>query len=224
LARLLLTFLALVACTSAPAQSTAPAQRVPASQYELVSPPQPTRSPGKVEVVELFWYGCPHCHELDPFLARWAKSAPEYVDFSRLPAAFPTNKLWRLHAEAFYAAEALGVLERVHGPFFDALHRARRSLGTREAVAAFFGELGVPAADLNRAWDSFAVQAKVRQAMSLTERYGVTGVPAIVVNGKYRTSASLTGSYDNLIKVVQALVDQEHRSQTGAPTSAHGTP
>ena len=187
-------------------------------QYEPVTPPQPTPSADKVEVIELFWYGCPHCFELEPYVKRWLASKPAYVTFVRMPAVFAKNPLWLLHAQAFYTAEALGVLDRIHGALFDAYHKEKRPLDTKERLAAVFKEQGVSEEDFARAWDSFAVQSRVRQATALTERYGMDGVPAVIVNGKYRTSGSLTGTYANLFKVVDALVEQEHRGLS-APLS-----
>ncbi len=187
-------------------------------QYEAIVPAQPTQYPDKVEVVELFWYGCPHCYEFEPYLERWLAKKPPHVVFTRLPAVFANNRLWLLHAQAFYTAQALGVLDRVHGPLFEAYHKAGRPLDTKERLAAFFVERGVPEADFERAWGSFGVQSKTRQAVALTQRYGVDGVPAVVVNGKYRTSGSLTGTFANTLKVVDALVAQEHRALS-APRS-----
>jgi thiol:disulfide interchange protein DsbA len=185
-------------------------------QYEPITPPQPTQSPDKVEVVELFWYGCPHCYEFEPFIKRWLVSKPDYVTFIRMPAVFANNRLWLLHAQAFYTAEALGVLDRVHAALFEAYNKERRPLDSKERLAALFKEQGVSDDEFARAWDSFAVQSRVRQATALTERYRIDGVPAVVVNGKYRTSGSLTGTYANLLKVVDALVEQEHRGSSPA--------
>jgi len=189
-------------------------------QYETITPPQPTPNPGKVEVIELFWYGCPHCVEIEPLLSRWAAIKPANVDFVRMPAVFSHNRLWSLHAQAFYTAEALGVFERMHKAMFDALHVTKRPLDTQERLRVLFKENGVNEADFDRAWDSFAVQTRVRQATVLTERFGIDGVPAIVVNRKYRTSGSLTGSFASLLKAVDALIQREQ----AAPAAASPAP
>jgi thiol:disulfide interchange protein DsbA len=181
-------------------------------QYENVSPPLPTQSAGKVEVVELFWYGCPHCYEFEPHVTRWLVGQPPHVAFVRIPAVFPNNKQWHLHAQAYYTADALGVLDRLHPAMFDAMNKNKRPIDTRERLQGLFAEHGVAEADFNRAWDSFGVQSRVRQAVGYTERSGIDGVPAVIVNGKYRTSGGLTGSYANLLRVVDALVDQEHKA------------
>jgi thiol:disulfide interchange protein DsbA len=223
MSRLLLAFAAplLALLTSATGVAHAADPEAP-RQYEHINPPQPTQTPAKVEVVELFWYGCPHCYDLEPYLARWLQTKPEHVAFVRMPAVFSANKLWQLHAQAFYTAEALGVLERIHPAMFEAVQKTRRPLSTPEELKAFFKDQGVAEDAFAKAWDSFSVQARLRQAMTLTQRYGIDGVPAIVVNGKYRTSGSLTGSYPNLIKVMESLVDQEHKAMPAAASTKDG--
>ncbi|MDJ0863660.1 MAG: thiol:disulfide interchange protein DsbA/DsbL [Gammaproteobacteria bacterium] len=189
-------------------------------QYEKVSPPQPTANPERIEVVELFWYGCPHCYTLEPYLKRWAKKKPDYVEFRRMPAVF--NERWALHAQAYYTAEALGVLEQIHEPFFEAIHRHRRPLQTSEQIMAFFAEHGVDKEDFRKAWGSFAVSANVRRATVMSQRYGIDGVPAVIINGKYRTSGSLAGTYPNVIKVINALAQEEHKAIAATPAASDG--
>jgi thiol:disulfide interchange protein DsbA len=191
-------------------------------QYERVSPPQPTGSPNQVEVLELFWYGCPHCYSLEPYLKRWESTKPDYVVFRRMPAVF--SERWLPHATAYYTAEALGVMDKIHGPMFDAMHKYGRPINTKEQLRAFFMEQGVSEQDFDKAYDSFAVRNKVRQAMVMTNRYGINGVPAIIVNGKYRTSGTLTGNFENLIKVINTLVDEEHKAMTAAASTRDGAP
>jgi thiol:disulfide interchange protein DsbA len=218
LAFLILLAPLLLASTGAGAQPSAPALDL-RGQYEAVMPPQPTQTPGKVEVVELFTYGCPHCYELEGPLKQWLARKPDYVAFTRMPAVFGNNRLWLVHAQAYYTADALGVLGRVHPAIFEAIHERRRPLDTRERLRTFFQEHGVAEADFDRAWDSFGVQSRIRQAASLTERYGIDGVPAVVVNGKYRTSGSLTGSFANLLRVIDTLAAQERAAVTGTPST-----
>jgi len=124
-------------------------------QYEAVTPPQPTQTPGKVEVVELFWYGCPHCYEFEPALAQWLARKPEYVEFVRMPAVFANNRLWLLHAQAFYAADALGGAGPLAPATLRGTPRSPSPLDTKELLRALFKEHGVVEADFDRAWDSF---------------------------------------------------------------------
>ncbi len=189
-------------------------------QYDKVVPPQTTPYTKQVEVVELFWYGCPHCFSLEPHLTNWLKSKPDYVVFKRMPAVF--NERWKLHAHAYYTAEHLGVLEKIHEPLFHAIHRQRRAFNTKEQLMAFFKEHGVAEEDFRSAWKSFAVNNDVRRATVMTQRYGIDGVPAVIVNGKYRTSGSLAGTYRNLINVVNVLAEEEHKAMTASASTGDG--
>jgi thiol:disulfide interchange protein DsbA len=176
--------------------------------YELVLPPQPTTAPkGKVEVVEMFWYGCPHCNALEPYVNRWLKHKPAYIDFVRIPAVFQPS--WAFHARAYYTAQILGVLDKTHSAMFEAIHQQRRRLNTEKELMDFFAEHGVKNEDFKRVFHSFAVEAKVRRARDLSQRYGIDGVPSFIVNGKYRTGAKLAGGQSNIFKVVDYLAAKE---------------
>ncbi len=205
--------LALVAALAAwmlPAPPALAQEFSPEGRYEVVDPPQPTADPKRVEVLEIFWYGCPHCNRFQPHIRAWEARKPDYVNFVRMPAIF--NRIWELHARAYYAAAALGVLEKTHQALFDAIHKEGRKLTDREALARFFEEHGVPRADFDKAFDSFAVDSGIRRSRVMQARYGIRGVPAVIVNGKYRVSGSLAGSYPNMIKVIEALAEREHRA------------
>jgi len=183
-------------------------------QYQLINPPQPTDSgPNKVEVVEMFWYGCPHCFHLEPELAAWLKHKPANVDFVRIPAAL--NPTWELLARAYYSAEELGVLDKIHTPLFHAIHELHTPMNSDADVVAFFVAHGVHEADIRAAMTSFSVDTKVRNARQKGERYGITGVPAIIVNGKYRTDVGMAGSTANLFKVIDFLVRKESSAARG---------
>src|SRR5690606_35015667 len=129
-------------------------------------------------VAEIFWYGCPHCFEFEPYIERWETSKPAYVSFVRIPAVW--NPEVRLHARAFYTAAALGKLDEMHSAFFEALHRAGNRLNTEAALVEFFGRFGVDEAAFRDAFDSFDVHAKLQRAEELSERYRITGVPPVV--------------------------------------------
>ncbi len=177
-------------------------------EYELVIPEQPTQvEDGKVEVVEIFWYGCPHCYDFEPYLEKWLSALPPYAEFRRLPAVF--NDRWSVHARAFYAAESLHVLDKVHHPLFEALTKDQKRFDTEDDLAAFFAEHGVNEAQFRQTFNSFAVDAKVKQSSQMVRNYGITGVPAVIVNGKYRTAASLTGGYPALLQAVDQLIEKE---------------
>ncbi|MDP3333060.1 MAG: thiol:disulfide interchange protein DsbA/DsbL [Methylococcaceae bacterium] len=174
--------------------------------YEAVTPAQPTKSTDKIEVIEFFWYGCPHCYSFEPFLSKWAKTLPKNVEFIRQPAVF--SELWGKHAKAYFTAEALGVVDKVHSDLFDAV-QAKQALETEDELAKFFAAHGVKESDFRTNYNSFLVDAKMRQAKTMAARYGVNGVPAIIVNGKYRTNATLAGSQEKMIDVINQLIKQE---------------
>jgi len=186
-------------------------------EYAALANPQPTSSGDKIEVVELFWYGCPHCYRLEPFVAQWLASKPDDVDFVQMPAII--GPPWELLAKAYYTAEFLGVKEKIHLALFDVLHKDKKKITTDAALQAFFIEQGVSEEDFKKTFNSFAVAMKVNNARLMTKRYAITGVPTIIVNGKYHTSGSLAGSNENIIKVLDYLVNQERQTSAAAVTA-----
>jgi protein dithiol oxidoreductase (disulfide-forming) len=197
----------LFALSMAIAATFNPAQAVESVGYELVTPTQPTHDVSKVEVIEFFWYGCPHCFDFEPTLAKWVKTLPKNVEFIRQPAVF--SELWGKHAKAYYTAEALGVVDKVHQDFFDAIQIKKEHLETEEQLAKFFTAHGVAEADFKKMYNSFPVDMKVRQAATKAALYGISGVPAIVINGKYKTSGPLAGSHEKMIEIMDKLIAQE---------------
>ena len=175
--------------------------------YETISPAQPTQNPDKVEVIEFFWYGCPHCYAFEPLLEKWAKNLPKNVEFIRQPAAF--NETWSKHAKAYFTAEALGVVDKVHADFFDAIQNKKQDLDTEASLAKFFAEHGINETQFHETYNSFIVDTKMRQAPLLAAKYGITGVPALIVNGRYRINGTLAGSHENMIVVLNKLIAQE---------------
>ena len=202
--RYLITYLLFALCAVAYAEGDFTAGQ----HYEVITPAQATSTGEKIEVIELFWYGCPHCYTFEPHIKNWLGSKADYVEFVRMPAVFSDN--WLIHARAFYAAEQLGVLDAIHTPLFEALHLKKRKLFTENALAAFFVEFGTTEEAFRQAYNSFDVDTKTRQAVAATRSYGITGVPAVIVNGKYRSSARSVGSYKKLLKLVDYLADKEN--------------
>ena len=186
-------------------------------EYLALTSPQPTNSGDKIEVVELFWYGCPHCYHLEPVMEQWLANMPDDVEFVRMPAI--VGPPWELLAKAFYTAEFLGVMDTMHPALFDYLHKDKKKITNEAAVQSFFIEQGVSKEDFRNTYTSFAVAMKVNNARLMTQRYGITGVPTIIVNGKYNTSGSLAGSNENIIKVMAYLVNQERQSAAAAVTA-----
>ena len=175
--------------------------------YELITPAQPTANPDKIEVIEFFWYGCPHCYSFEPSLKSWLKTKPANVEFIRIPAVF--SEEWGKGAKAYYIAEALGVLDAVHSDLFDGVQEKTLKLDTEEELAKFFTAHGVKEADFKETYNSFMVDTKLRQAPAIAAKYGITGVPTIIVNGKYRTTGNLAGTQEKMIDVINELIKKE---------------
>jgi len=189
--------------------------------YQDVVPAQPTTAPdGKVEVVELFWYGCPHCFHFEQMLNKWLAHKPPEVDFVRIPAVF-ANGRWRLAAEVYYAEQVLGVTSRMHDLIFNAIHKQHMHLTTEAAYAKFFAAHGIPRQRFLAALHSFTVQQKVARAVHMTKAYGISGVPSIIVNGKYRTDGTMAGEFSTMLKVVDMLVARESAQMHPAADAKH---
>ncbi len=185
--------------------------------YTVIETPARAEPGTDIEVLELFWYGCPHCYHLEPDIQRWLKTKPEGVTFRRLPAAAATR--WVPHARFYFTAEQMGVLDQLHEPLFRALHDEKRPLLTDAQLIAFAGEQGVDEQVFAQTFRSFPVDMKVRKAASLVRGYQIDGVPAIVVNGKYLTSATQTGGRQKMFEVIDALIAKE-QGKTGADETA----
>jgi len=175
-------------------------------EYEPLTAPlsHPT---DKVEVIEFFWYGCPHCYDFDPHIEAWAAKKPANSVFTQIPAIF--NAKWEPHARAFYAAQMLDLMGRFHHALFSAIHKQKRKIYTENAILDFVTELGMDEKAFKEAMHSFAVETKIRRSKQLVKASGIQGVPAVIVNGKYRTSGSLAGSYPRMIGIIDELVTEE---------------
>jgi thiol:disulfide interchange protein DsbA len=191
--------------------AASPGSFVEGVHYQPVFPEVPTDvSQGKVEVVELFWYGCSHCYDIEPYINKWLQTKPESVEFMRLPATL--NPGWVNHAKTYFALELLNELERIHPLMFLAIHDQGRRLQDLNAILRFLNQQGVDQNRFLEAYQSLEVQTRLRRAGWLNQQYGATGVPAVVVNGKYLTSASMAGGPENLFKVVDLLIKKELES------------
>ena len=176
----------------------------------------------KVEVLEFFWYGCPHCYSFEPHISKWKKSKPDNVEFVQIPATF--QPLWVLHARAYYALQMLGAGDKIHPKFFSEIHNKKNYMKTVDALTKFVGRYGVERSEFIDAMNSFTVETKVRKATKLVNDYKLSGVPAVTVNGKYLVSASMAGSYENMIKIMNYLVEKESaRAGLDARESASGS-
>jgi thiol:disulfide interchange protein DsbA len=176
-------------------------------KYELVQPPQATETPGKIEVVDIFWYGCPHCYRFLPSIESYQKDKADYVEIRRLPAIF--SKGWEMHARAYYTAKVLGVIDELHVPIFEAINKDGQKLNDKDSLRSFFVKHGVSAEDFDKTFESFAVSTLMRKSLIMQSRYGVRGTPSVIINGKYRTSGSLAGNYKEMIRVIKELAKRE---------------
>jgi protein dithiol oxidoreductase (disulfide-forming) len=178
--------------------------------YQKIVPAQPTSvGPDKVEVLEVFWYGCGSCFALDPALDSWrAKMKPAYVEFVRLPAMW--NELLRLQARVFYTAELLGKLDELHALLFREANVKGNPLDSVEKIGAFFREQGVSTDDFQKAFSSVEVEAKLQRADLLNRRLRIQTAPSLVINGKYRTSVELAGGEQQLFTLIGEVANYEH--------------
>jgi len=180
------------------------------SEYKLLKPAVATGvAPGKVEVVEAFWYACGHCYLLEPKLEAWdAKGRAPYVQLVRLPATW--NDTVKTHARVFYTIELLGK-PQLHNEVFREINVKGNRLDTPEKVQAFFASKGVPAAEFQKAFSSFAVESNLRKAEGMNKRYKITGTPTIVIGGKYVTDVGMAGSEDKLFQIINELAAREKK-------------
>jgi len=189
------------------------AQPRPGRNYSVLDPALPVETKGKIEVIEFFWYGCPHCYNLQPYMHKWLKTLPADAQLRRVPAIF--NQRWARDAATFYAFEALGVLEKVHQPFFDAIHRDRLRSDNRESMHEWLQKQGIDPKKFDEAVASFGVQSKVKRAMQLTAGYRIDGTPSLAVQGRYRISADQASSQEDMLATASYLIDLARKEGGG---------
>jgi thiol:disulfide interchange protein DsbA len=177
-----------------------------AQRYTELKPPQPTEAGGKIEVLEFFWYGCIHCYNLEPALEGWLKKLPADAQFRRVPAVF--NPRWEHDARIFYAFEALGVLDKLHRPFFEAIHRDRLRTDDPKALAQWLQKQGLDAQKFNDVMKSFSVHSKTQRAKLMTAGYRIDGTPSMAVDGRYTVGAG-----DGMLDTVSQLIEQARKQR-----------
>lgn len=187
--------------------------------YERIDPPRPVEDPKRVEVIEFFSYGCPHCDAFEPLLEPWVAKLPEEVVFKRWPVIFFPH--WEILARAYFIAETLDVVDKVHPLIFEAVHREGKRKLTRQGLAEIFEKAGVKREAFDQAYDSFAVDVKMRQVNRVAGDYGITGVPTLVVQGKYKITGRLAGSFEKMLEVADRLITKE-LEQIKAPEARQG--
>jgi thiol:disulfide interchange protein DsbA len=175
-----------------------------AQPFSRVDPPQPTEGGGKIEVMEFFWYGCPHCYALEPSVVAWLKNAPKDVVFKRVPA-IPSDA-WAEPARMFYTMEAMGKLEEFHQKIFDAIHKQNVNLNNKKQRDDWLAKNGIDPAKYAETEKSFTVVTKMNRAKQLTFAYKVDSVPRVTVNGKYFISAEQAGGVDKVFPIVDQIL------------------
>lgn len=182
-------------------------------QYSTVREQAPAPDAKKVLVQEFFWYGCPHCYALDPTVTAWLAKKPADVDFERVPNTLG-RPIGEVHERAYYIAKALGVVDKIHKPLFDAIHAQHQPMSSLDQIAALFqSAAGVKPQDFNGVAHSFMVDADMRRADQLAMSYGIDSVPAFVIDGRWITDAGKAGGEANVPKVIDFLVDKARKER-----------
>lgn len=192
------------------AQTAAAVKPLADSDYVKLGQPLPTEK-GKIEVVEFFWYGCPHCFAFEPTLDAWQKKLPADVSFRRVPAAFREQQT--VHQRIYYTLEALGQVEAVHRKVFQAIHVQHLRMDTEAEVVAWAGKNGLDAAKFKEAFNSFAVITKGKQANRLADGYKIDGVPTLGIHGRYFTGPGLVRSEPRALEVATLLIDKVRKGR-----------
>jgi len=188
--------------------------------YEEIESPLSTDNADTIEIVEFFWYGCPHCFQFEPYISEWKKTKPDNVEFVlAAPALGPS---WKVHSQAFYSAQVLGVLDKFHEPMFNAIHVEKKAMRKPKDIIKLAESLGIDGKKFGKTMKSFSVDAKLRQSAQLARDAGISAVPTVIINGKYRTSGSIAGgSYENVIKVINELIAKESETTEQPSTDAN---
>jgi thiol:disulfide interchange protein DsbA len=168
-----------------------PGAPVEGTDYLALKTPLNLPRTGKVEVIEFFWYGCPHCYDFEPTIEPWIAKLPADVSFRRVPAAF--NARWEFHQQIFCTWEAMGVVDKMHTRTFDRFHKTGKPIDKLEDLLAFAQESGLDVEAVKKAWNSFGVHTKMAQDKQLVEAYRIDGVPTIGIQGRYTTGPSMGG-------------------------------
>ncbi|HKY02498.1 MAG TPA: thiol:disulfide interchange protein DsbA/DsbL [Burkholderiales bacterium] len=180
---------------------------------ELKSP-IPTDSPGKIEVVEYFWYGCPHCYALEPHLQKWVTQAPSDVVFKRIPA--PANEVWKAASRTFYALEAMGLQAKLHKPLFDAVQLEHLRLNNAQQLDDWLSRQNVDVQKYRAMENSFAVESKIKRASQFFDMSQANGVPTIVVDGRYVVEMANLRTPEAMMQTVNQLVERVRAAKTPA--------
>jgi thiol:disulfide interchange protein DsbA len=174
-------------------------------EYQQLGRRMPVETGDKIEVREIFWYGCPHCFTLESTLTPWLKTLPKNAKFIRTPGATWAST-WETHARSYYAFEAMNLVDKLHPVLFAAIHAQNRPLIDENSIGFFVAEKGVDEKAFRKVYNSFAVTAKVKAAKNFSEQSGIKSVPTLVVDGLYVTNSTMSGTHQDMMKVVDFLI------------------
>ena len=177
---------------------------VAGKDYTVLTSPQPTQTSDRIEVLEFFWYGCPHCYSLNPLLKTWLTNLPSDIDFRYVPAIFRPN--WAAGAKIFFTIETLGMMAVLHDKIYDAIHRDKIDLNDESILFDWIEKQGRDRKEFENTYNSFAIQNQVAKSTQMSRQYQLTGVPALVINGKYVTSGKMGGTPQDTINTLEALI------------------
>ena len=182
-------------------------------QYVELSSAVPVSEPGKIEVVEMFWYGCPHCYAFEPTINPWAEKLPADVHFVRIPAMF--GGPWDAHGQLFLTLQSMGVENKVHSAVFNAIQKEHKKLTTPDEMAEFVATQGVDKDKFLATFNSFAIKGQIVAAKELAKKYEITGVPTLIVNGKYRFDLGSAGGPEQTLQVADQMIAKERAAVAG---------
>ena len=190
-----------------PAALAQPATFKAGTDYIVLSKALPTEAiKGKIEVLEFFWYNCPHCNAFEPSLSAWSKKLPKDVELRRVPVRF--RETFEAQQRAYYVLEALGKVEELQSKMFAAIHVEKQTLEKQDALVAWAEKNGIPAAKFNELFNSFSVVSKARRAAQLQEQFKVEGVPALGIGGRFYVDGSLAGSMERALQITDFLIGE----------------
>lgn len=212
---LLLLLISFTATTASAQQAYTPAEGV---NYHTLSTPVQTE--GKIQVAEFFWYGCPHCYSLEPYLNNWLTAVPTDVEFVRVPATFNRPNVL-MHAKTYYALEQMGIIEQHHEAIFQAIHVQKNKLPTQQAMEQFLSQRGVDINAFRSAMDSFEVNMQMQEAIQMAADYGISAVPTLVVDKHYRDGKASTWQqkFQNINYLIQKARTDRAAAKAAAPAA-----
>jgi thiol:disulfide interchange protein DsbA len=182
----------------------------PGVDFNALHPELPVETAGKIEVIEFFWYGCPACYKIEPLIEAWIPKLAPDTEFRRVPAVF--NDRWALDAAIFYTFEAMGLVERLHRPLFDAIHRERLRTDQKGAFEQWLARHGVDARKFEETSKSFGVQSRLRRAAREAVAYRIEGTPTLAVHGRYTITVEQARTFERMIEIADHLIAATRRT------------